>query len=114
VRAQAPSEADKVDAYVELLRSDLRTKKAIIIREQLMLTKTEADAFWPIYQRYETALLALNDEKIALIKDYAEHYQTMTNAKAKELTNRALDLDDKRQLQRKKFYQEFAKVRLIY
>ncbi len=42
VRAQ--SQAD-VDAYMDLLRSDLRARKAVLIREQLPLSKTEADAF---------------------------------------------------------------------
>lgn len=110
VRAQAASEADKVDANVELLRSDLCTKKALVIIEQLALTRIEADAFWPIYKRYEMVHSALNEAKIELIKDYAENYGTMTNTKAKELANRTLDLDDKRDLLRKKFYQEFERV----
>lgn len=107
--AHAQASAD-VDAYVALLRSDLRTKKAVLIREQLPLTDAEANAFWPIYKRYETEVMALNDAKIALIKDYAQNFEGMTNAKATELAARTLDLDDKRQGLRKKFYQEFARV----
>jgi len=108
-RAQAASDAD-VNAYVELLRSDLRTRKAILIGEQLTLTNSESNSFWPIYKRYEMALMALNNAKIALMKDYAEHYGAMTGAKARDLTIRSLDLDEKRQMLRKKFYQEFDQV----
>lgn len=107
--AHAQASAD-LNAYAELLRSDLRAKKAILIREQLPLTDAEANAFWPIYKRYETEVMALNDAKLALIKDYAQNFETMTNAKATQLADRALDLDDKRQGLRKKFYQEFVKV----
>lgn len=99
-----------LDAYVQLLRSDLRTKKAVLIREQLPLSETEAEAFWPIYKRYESTVTELNDAKLVLIKDYAQNYEGMTNIKAKELANRALELDEKRQAIRKKFYDEFAKV----
>jgi Spy/CpxP family protein refolding chaperone len=108
--AQEPSDNNKVDAYLELLRSDLRTKKAIIIKEQLTLSQPEADAFWPIYKRYETATMTLNDEKVALIKDYAQNYQNLSDAKARALANKMLDLDDKRQVIRRKFYQEFEKA----
>lgn len=107
--AHAQSSGD-IDAYVALLRSDLRTKKAVLIREELPLTDAEANAFWPIYKRYETEVTALNDAKLTLIKDYAQNFDNMTNAKAAELANRALDLDEKRQVLRRKFYQEFAKA----
>src|SRR5258705_11252811 len=110
VRAQAASEADKVDAYIEPLRSELRMNKAIVIREQLTLTWTEADAFMPCTNVMKLVHLALNDAKIALIKDHAENYGTTTNTKAKYLANRTLDLDDKRPLLRKKFYQAFERV----
>ena len=54
--------------------------------------------------------MALNNAKIALMKDYAKHYEAMTGAKARDLTIRSLDLDEKRQILRKKFYQEFDQV----
>jgi hypothetical protein len=65
-----------------------------------------------VYKRYEAELIALNDLKLSLIKDYAAGYNSnsMTDAKARELTDRALDLDGRKHALRKKYVTEFQKV----
>lgn len=109
-RAQAPSYIDNVDGYAALLRTDLPSQKVNIIRMQLPLTKVESDVFWRLYKRYDNVLQALNAARATLMKDYAALYETMTPAKATELADRAIDLDEKRMLVRKKFYKEFSKA----
>jgi hypothetical protein len=109
-RAQAPSYIDNVDGFPTLLKTDLPTQKANIIRMELLLTKVESDVFWRLYKRYDNVLQALNAARVALMKDYRAHYDTMTPTKAKELADRAIDLDEKRMLLRKKFYKEFTKA----
>ena len=109
-RAQAPSYIENVDSYATLLRTDLPTQKANMIRMQLPLTKVESDLFWRLYKRYDNVLQALNAARVTLMKDYAAHYDTITPAKAQELADRAIDLDEKRMLVRKKFYKEFSKA----
>ena len=47
----------------ELLRSDIRTKKMMLISERMELSGKEADAFWPIYRKYDVDLAAINDKK---------------------------------------------------
>lgn len=109
-RAQAPSYIENVEGYTALLGTDLSTQKANIIRMQLPLTKVESELFWPLYKRYDNVIQALNAARVALMKDYAAHYETITPAQAKELADRAIDLDEKRMLVRKKFYKEFNKA----
>jgi Spy/CpxP family protein refolding chaperone len=111
-RAQTGGQDGKLDRYMELARTDLRTKKAAIINEQLPLTKEQGEAFWPVYKRYEAELVALNDLKLALIKDYAASYNSnsMTDAKARELTDKALDLEGRKDALRRKYIKEFQKV----
>ena len=108
--AQVPSYIENVDGYTGLRRTDLSTQKANIIRMQLPLTKVESELFWRLYKRYDNVLQALNAARVTLMKDYAAHYDTITTAKAKELADRAIDLDEKRMLVRKKFYKEFSKA----
>ena len=52
-------------AYVELLRSDLRTQKVAVITEMMQFTEAEDAAFWPVYREYELELSRLNDERLA-------------------------------------------------
>lgn len=77
----------------ELLRSDIRTKKATLIAQQLKFTDQEAAVFWPVYRQYEVELAGILDKKIALLKDYMSHHETMTDAQAKQLAENVFKVD---------------------
>ncbi len=73
------------DQYMELLRQDLHTDKVAIMTASMGLTTEQGDAFWPIYREYQTELSEIGDKRIAMIKSYAENYETMTGDKAGDL-----------------------------
>src|SRR5436190_23052408 len=85
-----------LNAYVELLRSDLRAEKVAVITELMQLTETEDKAFWPIYREYDIELSKVNDERIAGIETYAKTYTRMSPALANELAVKALDVEARR------------------
>jgi hypothetical protein len=97
-----------LQAYMELLRSDVRTQKVAIITQVMDFDEAEAAKFWPIYRQYETDLSSLGDMKLALIKDYAEHYNALTDEKARELAAGILELETKRTALKKKYFDQFA------
>ena len=107
---QKQSEAAYLDSYIEMARSDLRTHKTALITQAIPFTEKESAAFWPVYRQYDHELAGLNDERLSLIKDYAANYQTMTDVKAKELTNRMLAWQEKKLKLTKKYAAEFSKV----
>lgn len=79
----------------ELMRSDIRTKKASLIADRMKFTDQEAAAFWPVYRQYEADLAAINDKKVSIMKDYLSHYQTLTDKEAKQLAEDVFDVDQK-------------------
>src|SRR5262245_60503236 len=92
--AQAPAQASAksaaataadVDKLVELMRKDVRAQKADIIAKTMSLDSTQAAAFWPVYKQYETERQALGDERLGIIQDFAEHYDTLNDTNAKGL-----------------------------
>ena len=85
VPAQAQAETQN-EQYMELLRQDLRTNKLAVMTEAMALTDEQGEVFWPIYREYQTNLSKVGDKRIAMIKDFAEHYEDMTGEKAKEIT----------------------------
>lgn len=101
---------DDVDSFVELLRSDVKTNKKAIITAAMDFTDAQASVFWPIYRNYEFDLDKLGDARVAMIKDYAENYQNMTDAKAKELMERAFKFQEDRLKLRKKYFNEISKA----
>jgi hypothetical protein len=81
------------DQDIDLLRKDIRSKKKQIIAANLTLTEAEATKFWPVYDQYTADLVKINNDKYALMKDYADTWGTMTNEQADSLTKRALAVD---------------------
>jgi hypothetical protein len=106
----ALASASSLESEIELLRSDLKAGKVDIVKEALNVSGAKADAFWPVYRKYQLDLDKIGDKRLALIKDFAAHYDSMTDAKAKSLVNQALDLQSQRTALLKKYYPQFEKV----
>ena len=112
VGAQAPAPSDQrqdttlnLTAYVELLRSDVRTSKVAIITEVMGFTEAEDAAFWPIYREYDLEMSKLADERVGMIRDYAAAYGTLTDERAAGLASKALDLEARRTAAKAKCYE---------
>lgn len=85
-----------LNAYAELMRSDIRTQKVAIITQVMGFTEAEDAAFWPIYRDYETKLAAINDDRLKLTIDYANSYENLSDAEADRLVTAALDVQARR------------------
>lgn len=79
----------------ELMRSDIRTKKAAMIADRMQFTDQEAAAFWPVYRQYEADLAAINDKKVSIMKDYISRHQSLNDTQAKQLAEDVFDVDQK-------------------
>jgi hypothetical protein len=84
------------DPNMDLMRADLKTQKTAIVKENMALTDAQNQVFWPIYKNYDAKLTTINDQVIALIKDYGVNFNKMTDAKASELMKKTLSLMGKR------------------
>ena len=110
VQVESDSQEQNIRAYIELMRADIKAQKVQIITEVMHLNDQEAATFWPIYREYDLEFSKLGDEKLAIIQDYARNYLNMTDEKADQLARRVLELDEKRQDLRKKYYERFKKA----
>jgi hypothetical protein len=99
-----------VEAYIELLKSDLRTQKVAVLTEAMRFTDEGSTAFWPIHREYELELSKIIDDRIELIKDYAQNYDNLTNEKAKEIAGKVFDLEKRRTKLKKKYFKKFEKA----
>ena len=82
-----------IDQNIQLLRQDIRSKKKQLVAANLNLTDTEATKFWPTYEQYTADLAKINDERVAVIKEYADNWGKMSDDQALSLTNRALAVE---------------------
>lgn len=81
------------DALTELLRADVRLEKRAILAANLPLNEEQGRAFWPLYDQYSAASKLVWDKRLALIEDYANSFETMTDAKASSLMKQSMSLD---------------------
>ncbi len=105
----AKARAD-VDKAIDALRKDARAAKADILGKTMALDSTQAAAFWPVYKQYEAELQTLNNDRVGIIQDLAEHFDTLNDAKAKGLIDRQIAFEEKRVALTKKYAGEMAKV----
>ena len=106
--ATAPSFAQA--DLVEIMRSDLRTQKKARLTQAMQMTEAQSEAFWPVYNQYESELIVLNDTRLALIKDYASNYDTMTDPVAKDLVKRSFKWQEGNTKLLKKYYGKMEKA----
>lgn len=98
------------DRDIEMLRSDLRSQRKQLTAQNLPLTPDEATKFWPIFDQYRQEAIKPNDDRWALIKEYAANYSTMSDAQAQDYVRRANAIDQQLLELRSKYVSVFEKV----
>ena len=98
------------DKDVEMLRANLRANRKELMARSMNLTADEATKFWPIFDQYRKEAIKPNDERWALIKDYATNYSTMTDAQAEDYMKRATAVDQQLLAMRLRYVPTFEKV----
>jgi hypothetical protein len=87
-----PAFADDLDQYIQLLKTDLQANaKDYVSKGMVTFTPEEAKRFWPIWDSYMAERGKFLDARLALIMDYADNFDKMTDAKAQELLNRRVE-----------------------
>jgi hypothetical protein len=109
-RTDAAQQRADTDKLVELVRKDVRADKADIVAKTMELDASQAAAFWPLYKQYEAEAKALGDERLAVIQDLVEHFDSLNDAKAKGLLDRSLAVEEKRVALQRKYADEMLKV----
>jgi rubrerythrin len=84
---------DKPADTMESLREKARADKKLVVASVLELTEGEAKVFWPVYNAYQSDMVAHYDRLIKLIGTYSKAYSAMTDATATKLVTEYLALE---------------------
>ena len=108
--AQQASQVDDEDVarFLDLVRADISQQRVDLISTAMRFEPSESAAFWPIYREFEAELTAIADARLALIRDFAANFETMSDAKARELGEQALALAGRRHELRQQYFARFA------
>jgi len=86
----AKAQSDKEE--IELMQAAFGMDKKTVVNEFVKPSDTQKDAFWKLYDQYETERKALGKERIDLLKQYAAQYKSMTAEQADAWTKKVMDL----------------------
>ena len=92
----ADAEKRNIQAYINLMRENVRQDKAEIMGAIMVLSAADAAKFWPIYSEYDTQLAKLNDQRVENIKQYARDYGQMTDDEAEQLVQKSMTYQKER------------------
>ncbi len=84
---------DKPADNIDIVREKVRTEKKLVVATALNLTEAEAKAFWPVYNSYQSDMIAHYDRVFKLVDAYAKSYETMTDENATQLLGEFLSLE---------------------
>ena len=98
------------DTDIQLLRSDVQNGKNKVIADTMKFTDAEANAFWPVYKDFSRDQQAIGDDRVKLIKDYAQNFDSMDDTKAKDMAQRLLSVDSRFVDLRKDYWPKFEKA----
>ena len=100
-----PAPAQELAASsMDVLRDQLDLDKKAVVEANLILTESQAEAFWPIYEEYQQELEAIDAQVVKVVNEYVERYTngSITDAIARRLIGDATALDEAEVALRKK------------
>jgi hypothetical protein len=84
---------DKPADSMDSLREQLRNDKRAVVASVLELTDSESKAFWPVYNAYQSDMVAHYDRLLKLLDTYAKSYESLTDETATSLLKQYLALE---------------------
>ena len=99
-----------VDHFIAILKSNVKTEKKAMLAQSMQLTYADAPDFLGVYSEYELELSKIIDDRVELLRDFAQNYNNLTDAKARELAKKVFALEKRRTKLKKKYFRKFYRT----
>lgn len=90
------------EMFIEMLKHDVDQTRREVIGSVMEFSADDKALFWPVYNEYRKKSEALTKKDLALMKEYAAAYWSLTDEQAREIAGRWIELE----VARKKLYGE--------
>jgi hypothetical protein len=80
---------------IDLVQAAFGHDKKMVVADFVKPSAPQKDAFWKLYDEYETQRKELGKQRIELLKQYADQYLTMTPVQADAWTTKVIALQKK-------------------
>jgi hypothetical protein len=107
---RAQDQEPTIDSTIAVVRANMQADRTTLITTGMNFNDKDGAAFWPIYKQYQYERSKVDDDRVAVIKEYTQKYSTLTDAEAKAMADKTLDCDSRLAELKKKYYRKFSKV----
>jgi hypothetical protein len=107
--AQSSLTAD-AQRNVNISRKMVDDKRNTQIAMFMSFTKEEKEKFWPLYREFRTAMAAVGDKRLAVIVDYANNVDNMTDSLARQLLDRSFKVDKEFTRTKESYVKKFRRI----
>lgn len=105
-----PAHAQQERDIIELIKSQLATNRQALVAENLKLSQTESEIFWPLYREFQAKREPLINRRIDLLREFRDNFDGLTDDQAAELIDGWLALDGDIVKLRRQYVQKFRKA----
>ena len=95
---------------IDLMQSMFGMQKKAIVAQFVQPLASQSDAFWQMYDAYETERKSLGQERLDLFMEYAQNYSTLTNEQADIWMKKVITLQKKTDNLIQTYYKKIKKV----
>lgn len=106
--AQAIMAGDEM--FIEMLKHDVDQTRTEVMTSVMGFSSKENATFWPVYNEYRKKSGELAKKDLALMKEYAAAYWSLTDDQAKDMATRWFEIEVERKKMLGELYSELAKV----
>ena len=98
------------DDYIELARDILKSEKKAAIASEMNLSDAEVTPFWELYNEFNNKLSVTQNQRIAIIKQFAANYESLSDDMADDLIVNYIKYEQDLLKLKKSYYARFKKI----
>jgi Spy/CpxP family protein refolding chaperone len=99
-----------LNADEQVLIKQIQADRRVLYADNLGLTEAESAKFWPIYDEYEAKRQKLEERYVAMVNDFANKYDSLTDAQAEKILQERMEIERKQLELKEEYTKKFAKV----
>lgn len=110
--AQAAAQTPAAGTALQQARVLLKFGREDIVQEEMRFSESEAEAFWPVYDKYQADMMPVRDRYADLLTGYLTAYRagTVSREMATQLTDDYLDIQSDVLRIKRKHLKDFRKA----
>jgi len=95
---------------IDISRKMINDKRNTAIAFNMTFTQQEKEKFWPLYREFRDAMAKVGDKRVAVLVDYADNVDTMTDKLAKKLLDRSFAVQKEMISTKQKYAGKFSRI----